>query len=183
MTKIVFTLDGKKIEVDSAETIWKIASRHGNKIPHLCYRDSKDYVENGNCRTCVVEIEGEKALAPSCLRKPTNGMVVHTKSERSIKARGMVLELLLSNNPEPRGNFKYWLGELGIKSSRIPGEEKIESDLTHPAMAVDLNKCIHCKVSINEKPWIIVNIDGNNIKLSSYQGKYILFVNLVRSLY
>ena len=148
MTKTVFTLDGKKIEVDSAETIWKIASRHGNKIPHLCYRDSKDYVENGNCRTCVVEIEGEKALAPSCLRKPTNGMVVHTKSERSIKAREMVLELLLSNNPEPRGNFKYWLGELGIKSSRMPGEEKIESDLTHPAMAVDLNKCIHCKLCI-----------------------------------
>ncbi len=106
MTQTVFTLDGKKIEVDSAETIWKIASRHGNKIPHLCYRDSKDYVENGNCRTCVVEIEGEKALAPSCLRKPTNGMVVHTKSERAIKAREMVLELLLSNNPEPRGNFK-----------------------------------------------------------------------------
>ena len=148
MTKTVFTLDGKKIEVDSAETIWKIASRHGNEIPHLCYRDSKDYVENGNCRTCVVEIEGEKALAPSCLRKPTNGMVVHTKSERSIKAREMVLELLLSNNPEPRGNFKYWLGELGIKSSRIPGEEKTESDLTHPAMAVDLNKCIHCKLCI-----------------------------------
>ncbi len=148
MNKIVFTLDGKKIEVDSGETIWKIASRYGNKIPHLCYRDSTDYVENGNCRTCVVEIEGEKALAPSCMREPTNGMVVHTKSERSIKAREMVLELLLSNNPEPRGSFKYWLGELGIHSSRIPGEEKIDTDLTHPAMAVDLNKCIHCKLCI-----------------------------------
>ena len=68
----------KKIEVDEQKLYGKLPPDTEIRFLFVLPR-FKDYVENGNCRTCVVEIEGEKALAPSCLRKPTNGMVVHTK--------------------------------------------------------------------------------------------------------
>ena len=61
--KITFTLDGKQVEASPDETIWEVAQRHGNEIPHLCHAPEPGYRADGNCRACMVEIKGERVLA------------------------------------------------------------------------------------------------------------------------
>ena len=68
-----FTLDGGEVEAREGETIWQVAKRHGIDIPHLCYSPEPGYRADGNCRACMVEIEGERVLAASCIRTPTPG--------------------------------------------------------------------------------------------------------------
>ncbi|MEO6320707.1 MAG: 2Fe-2S iron-sulfur cluster-binding protein, partial [Polaromonas sp.] len=95
---IEFKLDGKTIHAFDGETIFKAAERHGVHIPHLCYKDG--YRADGNCRACVVEVKGERTLAPSCCRNATAGMEVQAGSERALKSQKMVLEMLLSDMPD-----------------------------------------------------------------------------------
>ena len=71
----------------TGETIWQAAKRHGTDIPHLCYSPEPGYRADGNCRACMVEIEGERVLAASCIRTPANGMKVKTDSDRAKTAR------------------------------------------------------------------------------------------------
>ena len=73
--------------------------RHGIELPHLCYSPEPGYRPDGNCRACMVEVEGERVLAASCIRKPTAGMKVRTATERAKTARRMVIELLLADQP------------------------------------------------------------------------------------
>ncbi|KLR58822.1 formate dehydrogenase subunit alpha [Diaphorobacter sp. J5-51] len=95
---VPFELDGELLQALPGETLWQAARRHGVQIPHLCHTDGLR--PDGNCRACVVEIEGERTLAPSCCRAPTPGMRVHAQSPRALKSQQMVLELLLSDMPE-----------------------------------------------------------------------------------
>ena len=95
---IEFTLNGETVEALPGETIFQAARRSGTEIPHLCYKDGLR--ADGNCRACMVEIDGERVLAPSCCRNPTPGMVVHSNNERATKSQKLVLELLLSDMPE-----------------------------------------------------------------------------------
>ena len=90
---IKFTIDGQQAEAIRGETIWDVSKRIGNTIPHLCHRDKPGYQPDANCRACMVEIEGERVLSPSCRREPTEDMQVTTDSQRAITARKMVLEL------------------------------------------------------------------------------------------
>jgi len=91
---IKFTLNGKTISADKDETILKAAKRNGIEIPHLCFKDGLgSNEESGNCRACMVEIEGERVLAPSCCRKPDAGMKVHSNNPRAESAQKMVLEV------------------------------------------------------------------------------------------
>ena len=80
---ITFTLDGREVEARPGETIWQVARRHGIDIPHLCWLPEPGYRADGNCRACMVELEGERVLAASCIRKPASGMKVVTGSERA----------------------------------------------------------------------------------------------------
>ena len=82
----------------SDETIIEIAKRYGIEIPHLCYKEGMR--PDGNCRACVVEVKGERVLAPACCRYPKDGMEVTTDSARAVTSQKMVLELLLSDIPE-----------------------------------------------------------------------------------
>ena len=93
--KISFTLDGKEVSAEDGETIWQAAARLGTDIPHLCYKDDAGYRPDGNCRACMVEIEGERVLAASCIRTPSEGMIVNSQSYRATTARKMVMELQL----------------------------------------------------------------------------------------
>src|SRR5262245_49597614 len=95
-----FTLDGREVEIRDGETLWQAAKRLGTTIPHLCYAPEPGYRPDGNCRACMVEIEGERVLAASCIRKPTPGMKVKTASERAKAARKMVFELLITDQPD-----------------------------------------------------------------------------------
>ena len=90
--KILFNLNGSNVEAFEEETIWQVSARLGLRIPHLCYRQATDYQSDGNCRACVVDVEGDRTLSASCIRRPENGMTVNTHSERAIKARAMVLQ-------------------------------------------------------------------------------------------
>src|SRR6202012_2431645 len=84
---IKFELDGEQVEARVGETIWQGAKRQGREIPHLCYSPAPDYRPDGNCRACMVEIEGERVLAASCKRTPSVGMKVKTARPRMTRNR------------------------------------------------------------------------------------------------
>ena len=149
-TKIGFTLDGQTLEAAEGETIWQCAERAGIDIPHLCYSKAPDYRADGNCRVCMVEVEGERVLAASCIRTPTEGMVVHSSNERAATARKMVMELLVADQPpresshDPNSELWHWAEEMGQTASRFPARRTPAADISHTAMAVNLDACIHC---------------------------------------
>ena len=79
---IVFSLNGADVSAAPGETIIQVADRLGVSIPRLCYKPG--YRPDGNCRACMVEIKGERVLAPSCCRAPTAGMEVTSNSPRAV---------------------------------------------------------------------------------------------------
>ena len=154
---IPFTLDGQALLAQPGETILKAAQRHGVDIPHLCYSDGLR--PDGNCRACVVEVAGERTLAPSCCRAVTTDMVVNAKSPRALKSQQLVLELLLADRPEaghrwvdgqadqPHGELSQWADALDVQvrpALKALRAEAPKPDLSHPAMAVNLDACIQC---------------------------------------
>ncbi len=148
--KISFTLDGKSLEASVCETIWQCAARAGIDIPHLCHSEAPGYRADGNCRICMVEIEGERVLAASCIRKPAPDMVVDTASARATEARAMVMELLVADQParasshDPDSELWQWAERMGQTASRFPARRPPAADTSHTAMAVNLDACIHC---------------------------------------
>src|ERR1700741_1248367 len=154
-TKITFELDAKAVEAEPGETIWQVAQRHGTKIPHLCWHPAPGYRADGNCRACMVEVEGERVLAASCQRKAAAGMKVKTASERAKKSREMVFELLMADQPEraeshdPSSKFWNWIDAMGVTTTRrYPGGEKPKADVTHSAISVNLDACINCGLCV-----------------------------------
>ena len=148
-TIVSFILDGKEILSSGEETILQAAKRQNIEIPHLCYKNG--YRSDGNCRACVVEIEGERVLAPSCCRKPTEGMKVNSTNERARLSQKMVLELLLSDMPQQgkspyklNSELDYWAEKLSIFNPRFEERNQVHSDISHPAIAVNLDACIQC---------------------------------------
>src|SRR5258706_1906384 len=144
---IEFKLNGDTISAFAGETIIQAAKRHGVDIPRLCYKEG--YRPDGNCRACVVEIKGERVLAPSCCRQPAKGMEVQSNSGRAVHSQKMVVELLMSDVPrddlKPGGNeLFHWAGELGVTRSRFAAREQSARDASHPAMTVNLDACIQC---------------------------------------
>ena len=161
MTTITFTLDGRKVQADPGESIWAVAKREGVAIPHLCHSDAPGYRSDGNCRACMVEVEGERTLAASCIRTPTPGMVVTTQGERAQKNRRLVFELLASDmpdratSPDPESSFWAQADLAGAtESPRYPGGrpgatkdipvDSVFHDASHPSIAVNLDACISC---------------------------------------
>ncbi len=154
---IAFSLDGRSVEAYDGESILDAAKRHGIAIPHLCHKDG--YRADGNCRACVVEIIGERTLAPSCCRSVIDGMQVQSQSPRALKSQQMVLEMLLSDMPDaghkwvdahgalPHGELSDWAARLNVQvrpALKALRREQPKADLSHPAMAVNLDACIQC---------------------------------------
>ena len=153
--KITFELDGKTVEAAADETIWQVAQRLGTTIPHLCYHPAPGYRADGNCRACMVEVEGERVLAASCQRKAAPGMKVKTASERAKKSREMVFELLVADQPtredshDPKSKFWNWIDEMGVApTSRYAPAAKPERDTSHTAISVNLDSCINCGLCV-----------------------------------
>ncbi len=195
---IAFTLDGRSIHAYDGETIFKAAKRHGIDIPHLCYKDGLR--ADGNCRVCVVEIKGERTLAPSCCRSATAGMEVQASSERAVKSQKMVLEILLSDMPDTGykwndassvrpelveglaeastlrqaqdgtssartmvgqyGALSHWASRMNVKvrpEFRALRRDQPKTDISHPAMAVNLDTCIQCNLCVRACSEVQVN--------------------------
>ncbi len=164
MTDVIrFTLDGREVEAAPGETIWQVARRYGVDIPHLCWLPEPGYRADGNCRACMVELEGERVLAASCLRKPASGMKVVTGSERATTARRMVMELLLADQREratahhPDSKLWQWADRMDLRQSRFPERRAPVPDISHPAMAVHLDACIHCNLCVRACREVQVN--------------------------
>src|SRR5215212_1139492 len=163
MTKIKFELDGKQVEANAGETIWQVAKRHEKEIPHLCYSPEPDYRPDGNCRACMVEIEGERVLAASCKRTPTVGMKVKSESARAVAAQKMVMELLVADQParetshDPDSKFWHWAEKVEVTESRFPAAERWATDASHPAMRVNLDACIQCGLCVRACREVQVN--------------------------
>ncbi len=160
---LAFELDGERVFAHEGESLWDVARRVGTAIPHLCHRPEPGYRPDGNCRVCMVEIEGERVLAPSCKRMPAVGMKVRTQSERATKARTMVMELLVSDQParetshDPTSPFWNWADQTHVTESRFPAAQRWTHDPSHPAMRVNLDACIQCNLCVRACREVQVN--------------------------
>jgi len=158
---ITFRLDDQTLTAEPHETLLEAAQRQGHAIPHLCHQPGLRPA--GNCRACVVEIDGERTLAASCCRRPTEGMQVRLQTERVRQNQRMVLELLLSDMPaeggykwegpetpapaHQHGELSQWAQALEVQvrpSLAALRRPAVSPDLSHPAMAVQLDACIQC---------------------------------------
>ena len=164
--KITFTLDGKTVEAEAGMTIWEVANGRGLTIPHLCHKPAPGYRPDGNCRACMVEVDGERTLVASCIREPSEGMVVTTNSARAETARKMVVEMLLADQPEKdvahdKSSHLWDMADLnGVSRSRLPKLEKDRIPLlddSHVAMRVNLDACIQCGLCVRACREVQVN--------------------------
>ncbi len=143
---VAFRLNGTEVSASAGETLIEVADRLGVSIPRLCYQPGMR--PDGNCRACVVEIKGERVLAPSCCRKPVAGMEVTSDSPRALHSQRMIVELLASDMParvyKQDSELELWRRKLGIGKPRFSSRAQPAADVSHPAMAVNLDACIQC---------------------------------------
>ncbi len=153
---IKLTINGKQIEVEKGTTIYQAAKKINIKIPVLCYMELEGMgVKHnpGGCRMCVVDVEGAHNLAPSCVTKCTEGMVVKTSSPRVLNARKTILELILSDHPfdclvcakNGTCDLQKLAQDLGIREIHYPGEQSTYREDTSPAIIREMDKCINCR--------------------------------------
>jgi formate dehydrogenase major subunit len=149
---IKFSLNDREVTALAGETIWSVAQREGIEIAHLCHTPGLTPV--GNCRACMVEVEGERVLAASCCRNASEGMKVSTHSPRATKSRSLVLELLMSDagaNTDAltkSSELSRWAKKENANADRFPTRAReivqAKPDASHPAIHVDLDACIQC---------------------------------------
>jgi NADP-reducing hydrogenase subunit HndD len=151
MDMITLTIDGQKVEVPKGSTILTAAKKLGIKIPTLCYHPELSL--EGSCRVCVVEVEGARGLAASCVFPAAEGMVVKTGTPAVRDARRTIVELLLANHPQDcltcqrnlHCELQTMAAELGLRHQRFAGEKKdYPLDMNNPSLVRDQNKCILC---------------------------------------
>ncbi|WP_170517761.1 formate dehydrogenase subunit alpha [Ruegeria atlantica] len=152
---VTFNLNGDDVTVPEGTTIWDAANGRGLVIPHLCHKPAPGYKPDGNCRACMVEVEGERTLVASCVRPASEGMVVKTDTDRAEKSRAMVMELLVADQPEQPHDVSshFWdMAKLNdVSDSRFPAKEAEKIPLlddSHVAMRVNLDACINCNLCV-----------------------------------
>ncbi|MDT8879476.1 formate dehydrogenase subunit alpha [Halomonas saccharevitans] len=190
------TLDGTEVDAHPGETLWQVAKRAGETIPHLCFKEAPGYRADGNCRACMVEVEGERVLAASCLREAAPGMVVKSAtSERARVSREGVMALLIADQPErdagPDRSSHFWAMAdlLAIDATavreRLPARAEQEGptvhhvaeraaslphagghDTTHTAMNVNLDACIECNLCVRA----CREVQGNDVIGLAHRG-------------
>lgn len=149
---ITLKIDGKEVKVKEGTTILQAAKQVGIDIPTLCFL--KDINEVGDCRMCIVEVEGRKGFATSCIQKVEEGMIVHTHSPAVMEARRVILDLILSNHHRDcltcsrNGNCELQALAVKFNVQHIEFEGEMTShkiDDKSPAIMRDFNKCILCR--------------------------------------
>ncbi len=157
MNTVNLTINGKPVSVPAGSTILDAAKQLNIKIPTLCYCEKLGCgIGNkpASCRICVVEVEKRRNLAPACATPVMEGMVVHTNTQRALKARRTVLELMLSDHPNdcltcPKNrecSLQRLAAEFGINEVQYKGEvNQFPVDNSSEAIMRDLSKCIMCR--------------------------------------
>ena len=149
---VTLTIDGESIKVKEGTTILQAAKKAGIDIPTLCFL--KDINEVGDCRMCIVEVEGRRGFATSCIEKVKEGMVVHTHTPNVLEARRVILDLIISNHHKDcltctrSGNCELQVlaTKFNVLNVEYPGEmSKHKIDDKSPAIVRDFNKCILCR--------------------------------------
>ena len=138
-------MDDKEISVEQGQTLLEAARENGMDIPTICFHEAT--TSNALCRICVVEVEGMRLLQPACIVQAADGMKVQTRSERVVRARRTILEMLaatmdLSDAPE----LLTLMDEYGARADRFPEAERRESALKddNPMYVRDYSKCLLC---------------------------------------
>lgn len=143
--EIKLTIDDQEVVTEQGKTILEAARENGKDIPTICFHEAT--TANGLCRICVVEVEGQRLLQPSCIVKAAANMKVQTRSEKVVRARKTILEMLastmdLSEAPE----ILTMMDEYGASHERFPGAERRESEIKddNPMYIRDYSKCLLC---------------------------------------
>jgi predicted molibdopterin-dependent oxidoreductase YjgC len=137
MSKVTVTIDGRVLEVPAGASVLDACRSTGADLPTLCYGPTM--TPANACRVCVVELEGSRALIPSCSRRVEEGMHIGTGSERAVHSRRLVMELLGSASEVDRSELSKWMEDAGADPSRFgePQPEQRRQDPTpghgHPA--------------------------------------------------
>ena len=164
--RITFTLDGETVTAAAGETIWEVANGRGLIIPHLCHKPAPGYRSDGNCRACMVAIEGERTLTASCIREPSEGMVITTDQPREKQARRMVMEMLVTDQPaqdvahDKSSHLWDMAAAQDVSTSRFPQQTSDHIPLlddSHVAMSVNLDACIQCGLCVRACREVQVN--------------------------
>ena len=145
MNQTSFSIDGHEISVEQDKTLLEAARENGMDVPTICFHEAT--TANGLCRMCVVEVEGMRLLQPACIVKAAANMKVQTRSEKVVRARKTILEMLastmdLSDAPE----ILTMMDEYGASAERFPDAERRESDIRddNPMYIRDYSKCLLC---------------------------------------
>ncbi len=146
MTETVnLTIDGQEVSAEQGRTLLEVAREMGKNIPTICFHDAT--TANALCRICVVEVEGQRVLQPACIVKAGAGMKVQTRSEKVIRARRTILEMLASTmDLSEAADIQQMMVEYGASSERFPDAERRESEVKddNPMYIRDYSKCLLC---------------------------------------
>ncbi len=149
---VTLTIDGVEVKTKKGTTILEAARQVGIDIPTLCFL--KDINEMGDCRMCIVEVEGRRGFATSCIQTVEEGMVVHTHTPNVLEARHVILDLIISNHAKDcltctrSGNceLQTLATKFNVLDVEFPGEmTKHKIDNLSPSIVRDFNKCILCR--------------------------------------
>ena len=167
---LTLTIDDKQVEVEQGKTLLDAARENGMDIPTICFHEAT--TANGLCRMCVVEVEGMRVLQPACIVQAANNMKVQTHSEKVVRSRKTILEMLsstmdLSDAPE----ILTMMDEYGASAERFPDAERRESEVKddNPMYIRDYSKCLLCwrcvQVCADDAQYIYaINFEGRGFE-------------------
>jgi len=142
---ITFMMDGKEVTAQDGQTLLDVARENGINIPTICFHEAT--TANALCRICVVEVEGMRVLQPSCVVKAGANMKVQTRSEKVLRARKTILEMLASTmDLSDAPDILTMMDEYGASHERFPDAERRESEVKddNPMYVRDYSKCLLC---------------------------------------
>ncbi|MCC6299092.1 MAG: (2Fe-2S)-binding protein [Anaerolineales bacterium] len=142
---ITLTIDGREVAAEQGKTLLDVARETGADVPTICYHEAT--TANGLCRMCVVEVEGMRLLQPACVVQAAAGMKVRTRSEKVVRARKTILEMLESTmDLSEAAEIQTMMKDYGADASRFPDALRRESDVKddNPMYVRDYSKCLLC---------------------------------------
>lgn len=142
---ITLSMDGQEVSVEPGKTLLEAARENGIDIPTICFHEAT--TSNAICRICVVEVEGQRVLQPACIVQVGAGMKVQTRSEKVIRSRKTILEMLASTmDLSESAEIQAMMQEYGAEGDRFPDAERREVDVKddNPMYVRDYSKCLLC---------------------------------------